>query len=190
LTTFATGLVAKRLELLKGLASRSTQVGVLWQPGVFAELTTRDMMEETQSAGRALGVQLQFVETRRPEDFEKAFSAMREARVGGLLVFPGPMLFEARRNIVAHAAKNRLPAVYPWREAAAVGGLMSYATNFPDMYRHAATYVDKILKGAKPADLPVEQPTKFELVINMKTAKALGLTIPHSLLLRADQVIE
>ena len=190
LTTFATGLVAKRLELLKGLASRSTQVGVLWQPGVFAELTTRDMMEETQIAGRALGVQLQFVETRRPEDFEKAFSAMREARVGGLLVFPSPMLFEARRNLVAHAAKNRLPAVYPWREAAAVGGLMSYATNFPDMYRRAATYVDKILKGAKPADLPVEQPTTFELVINMKTAKALGLTIPHSLLLRADQVIE
>jgi ABC-type uncharacterized transport system substrate-binding protein len=100
------------------------------------------------------------------------------------------MLFDARRNIVAHAAKSRLPAVYPWREAAAAGGLMSYATNFPDMYRRAATYVDNILKGAKPADLPVEQPTTFELVINLKTAKALGLTIPQTLLQRADQVIQ
>jgi ABC-type uncharacterized transport system substrate-binding protein len=190
LTTFATGLVAKRLELLKALVSRSTQVAVLWQPGVFAELTTRDMMEETQIAGRALGVQLQFVEARRPEDFEKAFSAMREARVSGLLVFPSPLFFDARRNIVAHAAKSRLPAVYPWREGAADGGLMSYATNFPDMYRRAATFVDKILKGAKPSDLPVEQPTTFELVINTKTARALGITVPRSLLLRADQVIE
>jgi putative tryptophan/tyrosine transport system substrate-binding protein len=123
---------------------------------------------------------------------------MREARAGGLLVFPNPVLFEARRSIVAHAAKSRLPAVYPWREAASGGGLMSYSTNFPDMYstnfpdmyRRVATYVDKILKGAKPADLPIEQPTKFELVINLKTAKALGLTIPPSLLQRADQVIE
>jgi ABC-type uncharacterized transport system substrate-binding protein len=115
---------------------------------------------------------------------------MREARAGGVLVFPNPILFEARRSIVAHAAKSRLPVVYPWREAASVGGFMSYSTNFPDMYRRAATYVDKILKGAKPADLPIEQPTKFELVINLKTAKALGLTIPPSLLQRADQVIE
>jgi ABC transporter substrate binding protein len=95
-----------------------------------------------------------------------------------------------RERILAHAAKSRLPAVYPWREAASVGGLLSYATNFPDMYRRAASYVDKILKGAKPADLPIEQPTTFELVINLKTAKALGLTIPPSLLQRADQVIE
>jgi putative ABC transport system substrate-binding protein len=135
-------------------------------------------------------VQLQFVEARRPADFEKAFSAMREARVGGLLIFPSPLFFDARRNIVAHAAKSRLPTVYPWREAAAGGGLMSYATNFPDMYRRAATFVDKILKGAKPSDLPVEQPTTFELVINMKTAKALGLTIPQSLLMRADEIIQ
>jgi putative ABC transport system substrate-binding protein len=130
------------------------------------------------------------VEARRPADFEQAFSAMREARAGGLLVFPSSILFEARRSIVAHAAKSRLPAVYPWREAASAGGLMSYSTNFPDMYRRAATYVDKILKGAKPGDLPIEQPTTFELVINLKTAKALGLTIPPSLLQRADQVIE
>ena len=190
LTTLATGLVAKRLELLKAVVSGSTRVAVLWQPGAFGERTMRDMMEETQVAGRTLALQLQFVEARRPDDFEQAFSAMREARAGGLLVFPSSILFEARRSIVAHAAKSRLPAVYPWREAASAGGLMSYSTNFPDMYRRAATYVDKILKGAKPADLPIEQPTKFELVINLKTAKALGLTIPPSLLQRADQVIE
>jgi ABC-type uncharacterized transport system substrate-binding protein len=183
-------LVAKRLELLKAVVSGSTRVAVLWQPGVFGERTMRSMVEETHVAGRTLGLQLRFVEARRRDDFEQAFSAMREAHVGGLLVFPGPMFLEERRSIVAHAAKSRLPAIYPWREAAGAGGLMSYSTNFPDMYRRAAIYVDKILRGAKPADLPVEQPTKFELVINLKTAKALGLTIPPSLLARADQVIE
>ena len=190
LTTFARGLVAKRLELLKAVASGSTRMAVLWQPGALGERAIRDMVEETKVAGQTLGLQLRFLEARRPEDLEQAFSAMKETRVGGLLVFPNPVLFEARGSIVAHAARSRLPAVYPWREAASVGGLMSYATNFPEMYRRAATYVDKILKGAKPADLPVEQPTKFELVINLKTAKALGLTIPPSLLQRADQVIE
>jgi len=191
LTTLAAGLSAKRLELLKAVVSGSTRIAVLWQRGALGgERAERDMVEETQVAGRTLGLQLRFVEARRPDDFEQAFSAMTEARVGGLLVLPGPMLFEARRSIVAHAAKSRLPVVYPWREAASVGGLMSYSTNFPDMYRRAATYVDKILKGAKAADLPFEQPTKFELVINLKTAKALGLTIPQSLLQRADQVIE
>ena len=191
LTTLAAGLSAKRLELLKAVVSGSTRIAVLWQRGALGgERAERDMVEETQVAGRTLGLQLRFVEARRPDDVEQAFSAMKEARVGGLLAFPSPMLFEARRSIVAHAAKSRLPVVYPWREAASVGGLMSYSTNFPDMYRRAATYVDKILKGAKPADLPFEQPTKFELVINLKTAKALGLTIPQSLLQRADQVIE
>jgi ABC-type uncharacterized transport system substrate-binding protein len=190
LTTLATGLVAKRLELLKAVVAGSTSVGVLWQPGALGEKTLRDMMEETRVAGRTLGLQLQFLETRRADAFEQAFGAMREARVRGVLVLPHPLLFEERRSIVAHAAKSRLPVVYPWREAVSVGGLMSYATNFPDMYRRAAAYVDKILKGAKPADLPIEQPTTFELVINLKTAKALGLTIPPSLLQRADQVIE
>ena len=150
----------------------------------------REMVDEAQSAGRALGLQLQFVEVRRPDDFEHAFVAMRDGRAAGLLVFPGPMLFEARGSIATHAAKRRLPAVFPWHEGAIAGGLMSYSTNFAEMYRRAASYVDRILKGAKPADLPIEQPTKFELVINLKTAKALGLTIPPSLLQRADQVIE
>jgi putative ABC transport system substrate-binding protein len=189
-STLAGELIVKRLELLKAVVARSSRMAVLFQPDAFGERTMREMVEEAHNAGRALGVQLQFLEARRPADFDKAFSAMREARVGGLLVFPGPMLFEERRGIVAHAAKGRLPAVYPWREGANAGGLMSYATNFPDMHRRAAIYVDKILKGTKPADLPIEQPTKFEMVINLKTAKDLGLTIPQTLLLRADQVIE
>ena len=105
-------------------------------------------------------------------------------------MFPSPMLFEARRTLVAGAASHRLPTMFPWLEAAVDGGLMAYSTNFSDMYRRAAGFVDKILRGARPADLPVEQPTKFELVINLKTAKALGLTIPPSLLLRADHVLQ
>ena len=114
---------------------------------------------------------------------------MTTERAGALIVFPSPMLYTERRRIVDLAAKHRLPAIYAFREAVEAGGLMSYGASIPDLVRRAATYVEKILKGAKPADLPVEQPTKFELVINRKTAKALGLTIPPSLLLRADEVI-
>jgi putative ABC transport system substrate-binding protein len=189
-STLATGLVAKRLDLLKAMVSGVKRMAALWQPGVFGEHTRRNMREETEVAARALGVQVQFVEARRPDDLERAFAAMREARSDALLVFPSPMLFEACRRIVDHAAKNRLPAVYSWREGPEAGGLASYATNFPDMYRRAATYVDRILKGAKPANLPIEEPSKFELVINLKTAKALGLTIPPSVLGRADEVIQ
>ena len=189
-STFARGLITKRLELLKAVVPESARIGVLWQPDVFGQRTTRDLVEETKAAGRSLGLQLDFVETRRTEDVQRAFSTLSKARIGGILVFPSPMLFEARRSVVAHAAETRLPAVYAWREAVDAGGLMSYAANFPDMYRRAAVYVDKILKGTKPGDLPIEEPTKVELVINLKTAKALGLTIPPSLLLRADQVIE
>jgi putative ABC transport system substrate-binding protein len=190
ITTLAAELAAKRLGLLKEMVPRVSRMGGLSQPGAFGENPLRRMREETEVAARAMGVQMQFIEARRPDDLERAFTAMREARIGALVVAPGPMLFEERRRIVAHAAKSRLPAMYPWREASADGGLASYSTNFPEMYRRAATYVDRILKGAKPADLPIEQPTKFELVINLKTAKALGLTIPPSLLGRADDVIQ
>jgi len=149
------------------------------------------MLKAAEVAARALGVRLQFVEARGPEDFDRAFSDMTRARAGALNVLPSNMFTNERRRLVDLAAKNRLPAVYPWREGVDAGGLMAYGANFADLYRRAATYVDiKILKGAKPADLPVEQPTKFELVINMKTAKALGLTIPQSVLERADQIIE
>ena len=135
-------------------------------------------------------MRVQFVETQGPEDFDRAFSEMTRARAGALTMITSSMLFSQRKRLVDLAAKNRLPAMYTAREFVDAGGSMSYGQNVADFYRHAAVYVDKILKGAKPADLPVEQPTKFELVINLKTAKALSLTIPPSLVARADQVIE
>ncbi len=148
------------------------------------------MLKAAEVAARALGVRPQFVEARGPADIDRAFSDMTRARAGALTVLPSAMLFTERRRLVDLAAKNRLPAVYVQREVVDAGGLMSYGPNLADLFRRAATYVDKILKGAKPADLPVEQPTKFELVINLKTAKALGLTIPQSLLGRADEVMQ
>ena len=135
-------------------------------------------------------MQPQFIEAQGPDEFARAFSDMTSARAGGLTVLPSARLLREHRRLVDLAAKNRLPAVYTSREFVDAGGLMAYGPDLADMFRRAATYVDKILKGAKPGDLPVEQPTKFDLVINLKTAKALGLTIPPSLLLRADQVIE
>jgi putative ABC transport system substrate-binding protein len=133
---------------------------------------------------------LQFVEARAPEDFERAFLDMTRARVGAVIVVVTAMFVQQRRRLVELAAKSRLPAVYGSRESVDAGGLMSYGPDLADSYHRAATYVDKILKGAKPGDLPVQQPEKFELVINLKTAKALGLTIPQSVLTRADRVIE
>jgi ABC-type uncharacterized transport system substrate-binding protein len=187
---FSPELVGKRLELLKEAAPGLNRVAVLWQPGDVPERTAKDLLKEADIAAQALGVQVQFVEARGPADFDRAFSEMTKARALSLSVLTSAILFLERRRLVDLAAKHRLPAVYPWREAADAGGLMAYGPNLPDLYRRAATYVDRILKGAKPGDLPVEQPTKFDLVINRKTAKALGLTIPPSLLQRADQVIE
>jgi putative ABC transport system substrate-binding protein len=147
------------------------------------------MLKAAEVAARALGVRLQFVEARGPADFDRAFSDMTRARAGALIVMTSVMFVNERRRLVDLVAKNRLPAMYPQRDFVDAGGLMSYGPNGPDLFRRAATYVDKILKGAKPADLPVEQPTKFELVINLKTANALGLAIPQSVLARADEVI-
>jgi putative tryptophan/tyrosine transport system substrate-binding protein len=183
-------LVGKCLELLKQAVPGVSRVAALWQPGAMDERTDKDMLKGADVAARALGVRLQFVEARGPADFDRAFSDMTRARAGALAVLGGPMFNNERRRLVELAAKNRLPAVYQSREFVDEGGLMAYRPNFADMFRRAATYVDRILKGAKPADLPVEQPTKFELVINLKTAKALGLTIPQSMLGRADEVIE
>jgi putative ABC transport system substrate-binding protein len=183
-------LVGKWLELLTQAVPGVSPVAVLWQPGVLGERTEKDMLKEAEVAARALGVRPQFVEARDPADFDRAFSEMTRARAGALTVLSTPMFGSERRRLVDLAAKNRLPAVYSWREFVDAGGLMSYGPNVADNYRRAATYVDKILKGTKPGDLPVEQPTKFELVINLKTAKALGLTIPPSLLQRADEVIQ
>jgi putative ABC transport system substrate-binding protein len=183
-------LVGKCLEQLKQAVPGVSRVAVLWQPGGVPEPTEKDILKGADVAARALGVRPQFVEARGPADFDRAFSDMTKARAGALTVLPSTMFSSERRRLVDLAAKTQLPAVYPWREFVEAGGLMSYGPNVADLYRRAATYVDKILKGAKPGDLPVEQPTKFELVINLKTAKALGLTIPPSLLGRADDVIQ
>jgi putative ABC transport system substrate-binding protein len=148
------------------------------------------MLKAAEVAARALRVRLQFVEARGPADFDRAFSDMTRARAGALAVLGSAIFNSERRRLVDLAAKHRLPTVYTARDFVDAGGLMTYGPKLADLFRRAAVYVDKILKGAKPSELPVEQPTKFEMVINLKTAKALGLTIPPSLLQRADQVIE
>ena len=142
------------------------------------------------AAARDLGVQLQVVDVRDATELDSALSAMIRERAGALLVMPDFVFQDQRKRIVEFAAKSRLPAMYPWREPVDAGGLMAYGASIPDTLRRAAVYVDKILKGAKPAGLPIEQPAKLELVINMKAAKALGLRIPSEVLARADQVIE
>jgi putative ABC transport system substrate-binding protein len=190
LSSFSPDLVGKRLELLKQAVPGVSRVAVLWQPGGQGERTDKDLLKRADVAARALELQLQVVEVRGPADFDRVFSNMTRARAGALTVLGTPMFFTERRRLVDLAAKNRLPAVYTSREFVDAGGLMAYGANTADLVRRAATYVDKILKGAKPADLPVEQPTKFELVINLKTAKALGLTILPSLLGRADEVVQ
>jgi putative ABC transport system substrate-binding protein len=183
-------LVPKRLELLKEALPKVSRVAALWHPGAFGERTSEDMLKGTEAAARTLGVRLQLVEVRRPDELDRAFSTMTRERFDALIVFPSPMLFGERRRVFALVAKSRLPSMFNNRESVELGGLISYGVSITDLNRRAAIYVDKILRGAKPVDLPVEQPTKFELVINLKTAKALGLTIPPSLLQRADEVIQ
>jgi putative ABC transport system substrate-binding protein len=184
-------LVGKRLELLKQAVPGVTRVAVLWQPGTADARVQTDQLKEAEIAARALGMRLQFVEVREPADLDKALSDMAKARAGALTVLrDSVLLFTERGRVVELVAKNRLPAVYNAREFVAAGGLMSYAVSFPDLFRRSAVYVDKILKGAMPRDLPVEQPTKFELIINLKAARALGLRIPPSLLAQADQVVD
>jgi putative ABC transport system substrate-binding protein len=183
-------LVGKCLEQIKQAVPGVSRVAVLWQPGAYGERTEKDMLKGAEVAGRALGVRLQVVEARGPADFDRAFSDMIRARAGALTVLGSVMFANERRRLVDLAAKNRLAAVYMERDYVDAGGLMSYGPNIADLFRRAASYVDKILKGAKPGDLPVEQPTKFELVINLKTAKALGLAVPRSLRQRADEVIQ
>jgi putative ABC transport system substrate-binding protein len=175
-------LDGKRLELLKEAVPKTSRVAILFGP--------ESPRKELEIAAQALGIQLISLPVRELGDFEPAFETARKENVHALLTSPSPLLNTVRERIVELAAKNRLPAMYAGPEFVEAGGLMSYAPSYTDLFRRAATYVDKILKGAKPGDLPVEQPTKFELVINLKTARALGLTIPPSVLARADQVIE
>jgi putative ABC transport system substrate-binding protein len=181
------GIVAKQLELLKETVPKIRRVAILSNPtNAYHQLA----IKEVTVAARSLGVQLQLLEARGPAEFDGAFAAMAAERVGALLVVSDVIFNNHRTRLADLAARSRLPAAYGVRESVEAGGLMSYGASFLDIHRRSAAYVDKILKGAKPADLPVEQPTKFELVINLKTAKALGLTIPQSLLRQADQVIE
>jgi len=187
LAAMSPDVVGKQLELLKEVAPKVSRVAVLQNPGNPAHTAA---LRQAEGAAWALGVQLHILRARTPAEIEAAFAAIRSQRAGGVLVLRDGMFLAQRTQIAALAAKSRLPAVYGLREEAEAGGLMAYGSSVLLMYRRAATYVDKILKGAKPADLPVEQPTRFELVINLKTAKALGLTIPPSLLARADEVIQ
>jgi putative ABC transport system substrate-binding protein len=150
----------------------------------------RRLLKETEISAQALGMQLQVLEVRRPDELDKAFSAMTKARAGALTVIPDPTLLAGRKKVADLAAKTRLPAIYGTSGVAEIGGLMVYAPSLSDLWRRAATYVDKILKGSKPADLPVEQPTKFEFIVNLKAAKQIGLTIPPNVLARADKVIK
>src|SRR5215475_6041631 len=187
LSDFNLGVVTKRLELLKQVVPTASRVAVLLNP---ANPTNPPQLKEIQTVAPALGVTLLALEAKGSDDIAPAFAVMKSERPGALLVI-GDLMFGTHQRLIAELAlKSRLPTIWAWKESADAGGLMSYGTNFEDLYRRAATYVDKILKGAKPADLPVEQPTKFELVINLKTAKTLGLTIPPSVLARADEVVE
>ena len=183
-------LVGKCLELLNQAVPKVRRVAVIWPPGALGERTGKNMLTGADEAGRTLGVRLQFVEARRPADLDRAFSEMTRARAGALAMLPSTILVRERRRLVDLAAKNRLATIYTQTEFVDAAGLMSYGPNIPDLLRRTAVYVDKILKGAKPADLPVEQPTTLELIINLKAAKGLGLTIPPSVRARADQVIQ
>ena len=183
-------LVGKCLEYLTQAVPGVSRVAMLWQPGAFGERTEKEMLKAAEGAARALGIQLQFVEARGPADIDRAFSDMTGARADAVTVLVSGMLLGERSRLVDLAAKSRLPVVYTFRELVDAGGLMSYGPSLADLFRRAASYVDKILKGTKPADLPVEQPIKLELVINLKTAQVLGLAVPPTLLARADEVIE
>jgi len=177
---------AKRLQLLKEAVPSASRIGVLWNPAVAWHPA---MLKETEAVAPSLRLQPIAIAVRSRDDFGNALAEIVSARADALFVSE-TMTPAARRQLIDFAAKNRLPTMFMNRDYVAAGGLMSYAPNFQEMYRHAAAYVDKILKGARPADLPVEQPTKFELVINIKTAKSLGLTIPQSMLVRADELIQ
>ncbi len=186
-STLGPELVGKRLQLLKEVIPGISRVAVLSNPTDTAQAL---LLREAQVAARSLKVRLQVLEARAPSDFAGAFSAMTKERARGVIILASSMFYAERIRIAELAARSRLPAIYGVKEYAEAGGLMAYGVNLGESFRRSATYVDKILKGAKPADLPVEQPTKFELVINLKAAKALGLTIPPSLLQRADEVIQ
>jgi putative tryptophan/tyrosine transport system substrate-binding protein len=183
-------LIAKRLQLLRDVVPGLARVAALWHPHAYGERTMTNIVKDIEEAARTLGMQLQLVPADGPGDIASAFAAMAKERADAFIVMPSPMLFGEHQHIVELAANNRLPGMYQAREFVDAGGLMSYGANLDDLFRRTAPYVDKILKGAKPAELPVERPTKFELVINMKNARALGLTINRDIQLVADELVE
>jgi putative tryptophan/tyrosine transport system substrate-binding protein len=189
ITNLSRELSGKRLELLKAAVPKLARIAVLYDPGVPGDVV--QVKEVLPVAARALKLTIQPWEIRSADDFDRVFAAMGKQRTDGFYVHPsGPLMTANQKRIVGFALKSRLPSMYFYREAAEEGGLMSYGADRADSYRRVAVLVDKILKGAKPADLPVEQPTKFEMVINLKTAKQIGVTIPQSMLYRADMVIK
>src|SRR5262245_33456824 len=183
-------LVSKRLQLLKEIIPGLSHVAALWQPHAYGEHTMANMSKEMEASARTLGMQIQFVPAASPDELASAFSAITNERPDAFILMPSPILYGQYGRIVAFAAKSRLPAMYQAREIVEAGGLVSYGANLNELFRSAAPFVDKILKGAKPSDIPVQQPTKIELVINLKTAKELGLTITREVLLITDEVIE
>src|SRR5262245_3519049 len=187
LSTLAAGLAGKRLELLKEILPQLSRVAILLNPATPA---TRQALRETQAIAATWGVHLQPLEVRTPEDFESSFAVASQEYTDALITLTDPFTIVHRARIAELAAQSRLPAIYGMRDFVEAGGLISYGANYDEPSQRAAAYVDKILKGAKPADLPVEQPMKFELVINLKTAQELGITMPSSLLLLADEVIQ
>jgi putative ABC transport system substrate-binding protein len=178
-------LSGKRLQLLTEIVPGLARVAVLSNP-----LNPNNSVEQTKAAAQALGIETHVVEVQAPDKFESAFAAVTAAHAGALMVLPDPLLYGQHPRIVTFTAASHLPALFPEREVAEAGGLIAYGPSIPASFQRAAAYVDKILRGAKPADLPVEQPTKFELVVNLQTARAIGVTIPTSILVRADEVIE
>jgi putative ABC transport system substrate-binding protein len=186
-SSIAPQLAAKRLGLLKEAVPRITRVAVLFNAAIPpAEIA----MKELQAAARVMGVHVQSAPVNGPKALDETFAAITQERADGLMVFPDPLTFSNQEAITNFAVKSRIPGMFGAKEFVEVGGLMSYGPSYPGMFRRGAYYVDRILKGTRPGDLPVEQPTQFELIVNFKTAKALGITIPQSILVQADMVIE
>jgi putative ABC transport system substrate-binding protein len=182
-------LTPERLKLLTQIVPNISRVAILWRPGTLSLNAFGQMLNDTQATARSIGVQIQIVEAAKVDDFDGAFATITKERADGLIVLINPMYGIQQKQIIERAMNHKLPAIYEWKVFAQNGGLISYGADVQDVYRRAAVFVDRIFKGAKPADLPVEQPTKFELVINLKIAKALGLTVPPTQLGRADEVI-
>jgi len=190
LAFLAPELTAKRLQLFKDVVPTLSRVAGLWDPGTFGERTTGEMLKTSEAAAAALGLQLQMIAIRSHEELDSAFSAMIGDRIEAVFVFPGPLFFSAQQRIAALALRHRLPSMFVYSDFVHLGGLLAYGASIADLARRSAIYVDKILKGAKPGELPVEQPIRFELAINLRTARTLGIVVSPNVQQLADEVIE